>query len=110
MGKSGKTKLEIDFEKDCVKKLRSLPKSCWFHKLEDSSIRGIPDRIGSINGTMVLLEFKRDKEGVGEPRAKLQGYVLDMFEESGAYVAFVYPENWLLVYDELKSLAYRKYK
>ena len=104
MGKLKQTKLEKKFEEECIRTLRQLPKSFWPEKLESNCIRGVPDRIGCVNGHFVALEFKRTKEDIHSSRAKLQGYILDMIEESGGFAAFVFPENWFIVYDELKDL------
>lgn len=106
MGFIKKSKLEISFEKDCVKMLRKLPKTFLPNKIESSYERGIPDLIFCVNGTYVALEFKRDKSEIGKSRTKLQEYVLDLVEDAGGYAAFVYPENWLIIYNDIKALAY----
>lgn len=101
--------LESKFERECIKALRKLPNSYWPDKSDSISVRGLPDRVGCVNGIYCALEFKKNK---GESKRKtgrtvLQRKTLSDIEAAGGYTAFVYPENWLLVFDELEDLAYR---
>jgi hypothetical protein len=94
-------KLEKDFEKNAIKHLRELPMSYWPNKATLPSVAGQPDRIGCVNGIFCALEFKRSMaEMKGNP---LQEYVLEQVKSVGGFSAFACPENWDMVFDELRS-------
>lgn len=65
-------------------------KGCWFFNVQQVALRGVPDRVGVINGQFFALELKVAKRA---RRAKLQEYVIDKINLAGGYAAFVYPEN-----------------
>lgn len=95
--------LETTFEKKAVKRLRRLPNSWWPDKQQIGSIRGLPDRMGCVNGVFCALEFKiNEKEAMkNRGRIVLQKHILKKIEEAGGFGAIVYPANWFLVYEEL---------
>lgn len=99
---------ESAFEKKCIKQLKELPQSYWPPKGEPGSSRGVPDRIGCIRGRFIGLEFKKSlREALKtSPRHKLQRFTCDEIQEAGGYSAFVFPENWELVYAVLKGIAH----
>jgi hypothetical protein len=98
--------LESKFEKECINQLRSLRFSWWPPKTPVGSIRGLPDRIGVIDGHFIALEFKRsDKESKDSGRAALQKVTLEQIERAGGFAYFVTPETWPDIYEELFCLS-----
>lgn len=82
------------------KRLRELD-NCWFCNIQQVAIRGIPDRLGCIDGKFFALELKTSKHA---RRAKLQEYIIEKICEAGGYGAFVYPENLDQVIEQLRDL------
>lgn len=80
--------------------LRALPKSWWMTP-QTKAIRGIPDRIGCVNGYFVAIELKKPKAKKDPSRESLQKHNLLLMREAGAYVTFerLEPANW----DECKA-------
>ena len=101
----GEKMLEYAFEKKAVMKLRRLPTSYWPDKPPTSSLRGTADRTGCINGIMCALEFKRDSKEASKLKGRivLQKHILNKIRDAGGYAAVVWPENWPLVYEEIKA-------
>lgn len=80
---------EAKFARYLDGKLQQIPRSTWF-TIQQRSIRGVPDRIGSIAGYFVALELKKSSDA---RRAKLQEYNLRRIKSSGGFAEFCYPEN-----------------
>ena len=97
--------LEKQFEKTFMDKAKRLPNSFWLDKSPPSSVRGISDRIGLINGVFVCLEFKSSIRAMGHPREKLQKYFIERVNKAGGYGTFIYPENQDIVMDKLREIA-----
>lgn len=101
--------LESKFERMCINELRKLPNSYWPDKTDALSVRGLPDRVGCVDGIYCALEFKQN---AAEARRKtgrivLQKKTLEDIERAGGFTAVVYPENWPFVLMEIESIAYR---
>jgi hypothetical protein len=99
---------ESKFEKACINKLRKLPYSYWPPKGEPGSTRGMPDRLGCIRGRFCALEFKRSMRDAfaSTNRKRLQEYTVNQVQEAGGFGSMVYPENWEMVFQQLKEMAY----
>jgi hypothetical protein len=98
--------LESAFERKCIDELRDLEHSWWPAKVESFSVRGLPDRVGCINGRLIALEFKRSKkESTDKGRAALQKITLSQIKLAGGLSYFVSPELWPEIHEELKQLA-----
>jgi hypothetical protein len=97
---------EAAFEKKCMLKLASLPKSYWPPKGAAGAILGNADRVGCVNGRYVSLEFKRSFADALKKtkRSALQKYNADSVQFAGGFSAFVYPENWRIVYAAIKGI------
>jgi len=97
--------VEKNFEKRVIQELRSWHNSWWPDKSFTGAVRGLPDRIGCINGIMVALEFKKTEADAAKNtgRIVLQRHILNEIEGAGGYAAIVYPENWAIVKDEIKD-------
>jgi len=98
---------EIAFERRTMRKFQQLANSFWFDKIESASIRGIPDRIGIINGRFIALEFKKDDKDLFPPkgRAKLQAHELRKIRRAGGYAEFIFPGNFTKIYNDLKRIS-----
>lgn len=101
--------LEAAFERKCVDELRRLPNSYWPDKADATSLRGLPDRVGCVNGNYVAVEFKNSRAEASKRtgRIVLQKKTLEEIELAGGYTAIAYPENWGLVFMEIEAIAYR---
>ena len=93
-------KAETVFKERVKKDLEKLPKT-WFVKIQQTTIRGIPDYLLCINGTFVALELKIE---TGE-LSKLQDWNLQGIAHAGGMAIVVSPDHWYDVYDLLKELA-----
>lgn len=98
---------ESVFEKRAIALLRALPNSFWPCKSPSGSIRGLPDRIGCVNGKYVALEFKRSiSEAMKQcERLPLQLHTLHEINAAHGYATLCYPENWDIVYAHIKQMA-----
>lgn len=95
---------ESEFSRSVTNHLKKIPKSWWL-RVELDYVRGIPDRIGVVNGTFVALETKRSKsEAEKGSRALIQRRVLKKIIDAGGYGSFIYPENAEQIYAELREL------
>lgn len=90
---------ETRFATRVDKELRNIP-DCWFFNVQAVVIRGIPDRIGCINGNFFALELKKDSKA---PVAKLQMYVINKIREAGGFAELIYPENFTVMMEQLKK-------
>jgi hypothetical protein len=98
---------ESVFEKKAIKILRSLPHSYWPDKSPSGSIRGLPDRIGCVNGRYVALEFKRSMKDAMKhcERLPLQLHTLNQIDAANGYAVLCCPENWHIVLAHVKEMA-----
>jgi hypothetical protein len=81
--------------------LNALPNS-WWVKIQQVALRGIPDFLGCINGQFIALELKKDPKA---PIGKMQIYILSQIEKVGGYCRVLYPENWEVIFEELKKMS-----
>lgn len=93
-------KPETRFKLRIMPLLRKIPGS-WWVKIQQITIRGTPDIIGCVRGTMVVLELKKGKDEVPQP---LQVYNIHAAKLAGAYAEVLYPENWAEIYRDLSQL------
>lgn len=94
-------KEETVFKNRIRPKLNALPNS-WWVKIQQVVIRGTPDFLGCVNGTMVALELKKDDVS---KISTLQSHNLSKIKKSGGISFIVTPSNWDKVYSELLSLS-----
>lgn len=88
-GKSLK-KAETKFKERVQADLGKL-RNCWFVKIQQVSIRGIPDFLLCINGTFIAIELKRSEDAT---RNALQDWTLQCIAHAGGLGFVVFPENW----------------
>lgn len=81
--------------------LRALPNSHWF-RIEQQSISGTPDCLGTIRGLFIAIEFKSSaKSKVTE----LQKYELSCVASTGSMALVLFPANWDQYYQMLENYA-----
>jgi hypothetical protein len=90
---------ETKFKMQVQARLKTLP-GCWYFKVNQRALRGIPDIIGCYRGNFFALELKVGKNKV-DP---LQSHVIDLIRDSGGFAAVVYPHNIDEVLQELVCL------
>lgn len=71
----------------------------WFFNVNQVSLRGIPDRVGCLNGMFFALELKTE---TGRP-SKLQQYVVSQIKAAGGFAEIVRPSEWEAVKKELRD-------
>lgn len=99
-------KLERQFETRFRKQLKEVPRSWWLEKSVSTSLRGVPDIIGIVNGRFVALELKASgKEVVSKTKTtELQRYVLEKIWDAGGYAEFVTPHIADDVLEDLRRI------
>lgn len=99
--------LEKNFEKKIREELKKIPNSFWEDKTPSSSVRGIPDVRGCINGRYVALELKRNTQELMKrtKTTELQKYNLRQIHKAGGWVSRVIPATWPQIYKKLWRLS-----
>jgi hypothetical protein len=82
-------KPETLLKEKALKVLRSLPNS-WFVKIQQQSIIGTPDILGTINGHFIAIELKTDDGKLSE----IQKHNLIKISACGAVALIVMPSNF----------------
>jgi hypothetical protein len=93
-------KPETAFKEKIRPYLDALPHA-WFEKIQQASIRGTPDFLGTIRGRFFAIELKID----GEAPDALQEYKLNQIAEAGGVGLVVTPSNWKVTYKKLAVFA-----
>lgn len=93
---------ETKFKLKLRPKLESLPKSNWV-KIQQVSIRGVPDFLGCVNGKFVALELKKDGKA---PISRLQKHFIDKVNRNKGFARVIYPENMNEILEELCKFCY----
>lgn len=84
------SRLEADFQKGVVKRLREAYRGLLLvAKTDPGSIQGMPDLIVLCGSQYALLEVKRSRTAKKRPN---QGYYIEKFGRD-TFTAFIYPEN-----------------
>lgn len=99
--KTKKPVSETTFKRRVQEDLKKLP-NVYFVKIQQRTIRGVPDIFACIDGRMVALELKRDEHARIAP---LQTATLARIDRAGGHAVIAYPENWEDVYTYLKEMA-----
>lgn len=73
------------------------------YNIQQVARRGIPDRLGCLNGKFFALEIKTCRENAEKRTGTtaLQRYNVDKINRHGGFARFIYPENMDEVLDEL---------
>ena len=93
-------RLETEFQRDLKKELKVIFPGCIIKRNIPDDIQGFPDMTVFYKGKYAMLECKRYREAPHRPN---QDYYVKTFNTMGGYAAFVYPENKILVLEELKK-------
>jgi len=98
--------LEKDFARQVDRDLRHLQNS-WFFNCNQLSIRGLPDRIGCVQGVFIGLEIKRsDSESRrATGRICLQRHRMNQISGAGGFSMIVHPDNWKGIFETLLKLS-----
>ncbi len=91
---------ETILKEKVLRDLRSIPDTFW-EKINQVSIRGTPDILGSLVGHFVAIELKTDT-GSLDP---LQAHKLDEIKKTSAIAIVVRPHSWPDQFESLKTLA-----
>lgn len=76
--------------------------NCYFFKVQQVALRGIPDFIICLSGRFVALELKRSEKERPDP---LQQWTLDAIANAGGISFIANPTNWFDTLDVLKHLS-----
>ena len=79
--------LEKHFQRDFLKRIRKLKRSCFF-KLNDATTIGLPDIIGTLNTFSIAIELKTKSKTTGTQR-----YNLTHLDHAGSLSLVVSPAN-----------------
>ena len=94
-----KSKLESDFEPEFIKELDRRMPGGMFIKGNSAMRQGFPDRMFLLEDHWAAFEIKRDPTAKKQPNQ--EHYVEQLNDMS--YAAFVTPENYLEVIDEVQA-------
>lgn len=92
-------KKESNFQKDLIKKLKTMFPTSIVLKNDPTYIQGIPDLLILHNDKWAALECKRSQDASARPN---QSYYVDKMNNM-SYAAFIYPENETEVLNEIQS-------
>lgn len=95
-------KEETLFKERVAKALKTLPNT-WFVKIQQVSLRGIPDFLLCIGGRFVAIELKSSRRAHRNP---LQEWTLDTIAKTGGHAYLVSPETWPDLFSDIKEMAY----
>ena len=90
-----------------MKKFLEALNDTWFVKVQQKTIRGVPDYVLCINGTFVALELKRSRKEKME--GTLQELNINKINKSGGLGLYAYPENWKHVGEILLGISKEGY-
>lgn len=91
---------ETILKEKVLRDLRKIPNT-WWEKINQVSIRGTPDILGSLVGQFVAIELKTDTGNL-DP---LQAHKLDEIKKTSAISIVVRPHSWPDQLESLKTLA-----
>jgi hypothetical protein len=94
-------KPETKFKERVQKDLDSL-RFCAHFKIQQVTLRGIPDFLICLNSRFIAIELKKDER---EKPNKLQEWTLHKISHAGGITFVVHPGNWYETFDTLKHLS-----
>lgn len=97
-------KPETIFKERVQKDLKREIKNGWFFKVQQRSLRGIPDVIGCVKGKFVAMELKVPRTKTQVKADPLQEWVLSKIILANGIAMVVTPMNWQEVLTRLKAL------
>lgn len=87
--------------KDRVRKDLQKLKKIWFSKIQQVSIRGVPDFLVCYCGVFIAIELKKDGKASVE---ELQRYNVASIRAAGGMAFISTPETWPSDYELIKAL------
>jgi len=87
---------ETKFKEKVMEDLDTIP--CWYSKIQQVAIRGIPDILLCIRGHFVAIELKVDSE-----LTPLQVYNLNKISKAGGAAYVATPKTWKKIFQEIKE-------
>lgn len=90
---------ERTYQRDLIRKLRTLFPECHILKNDPSQLQGVPDLLILYNRTWAMLEVKMDEDSNVQPN---QEYYVNHFDRM-SFASFINPSNEEEVLDALQQ-------
>lgn len=93
---------ENEFQPEVIKELYRMFPDCFVMKNDANYRQGFPDLSVFIGPYYILLECKKSKKEMRDPRPN-QDYYVDAVNAMGGFARFIYPENKEAVLNEIRQ-------
>ena len=93
---------EDEFQPEVIKELYKMFPDCFVMKNDANYRQGFPDLSVFIGPYYILLECKKSKKEMRDPRPN-QDYYVDAVNAMGGFARFIYPENKEAVLNEIRQ-------
>lgn len=93
---------ENEFQPEVIKELYQMFPDCFVMKNDANYRQGFPDLSVFIGPYYILLECKKSKKEMRDPRPN-QDYYVDAVNAMGGFARFIYPENKEAVLNEIRQ-------
>ena len=93
---------ENEFQPEVIKELYKMFPDCFVMKNDANYRQGFPDLSVFIGPYYILLECKKSKKEMRDPRPN-QDYYIDAVNAMGGFARFIYPENKEAVLNEIRQ-------
>lgn len=93
---------ENEFQPEVIKAIYEMFPDCFVMKNDANYRQGFPDLSVFIGPYYILLECKKSKKEMRDPRPN-QDYYVDAVNAMGGFARFIYPENKEAVLNEIRQ-------
>lgn len=93
---------ENEFQPEVIKAIYEMFPDCFVMKNDANYRQGFPDLSAFIGPYYILLECKKSKKEMRDPRPN-QDYYVDAVNAMGGFARFIYPENKEAVLNEIRQ-------
>ena len=93
---------ENEFQPEVIRELYKMFPDCFVMKNDANYRQGFPDLSVFIGPYYILLECKKSKKEMRDPRPN-QDYYVDAVNAMGGFARFIYPENKEAVLNEIRQ-------
>lgn len=93
---------ENEFQPEVIKAIYEMFPDCFVMKNDANYRQGFPDLSVFIGPYYILLECKKSKKEMRDPRPN-QDYYVDSVNAMGGFARFIYPENKEAVLNEIRQ-------
>lgn len=93
---------ENEFQPEVIKELYKMFPDCFVMKNDANYRQGFPDLSVFIGPYYILLECKKSKKEMRDPRPN-QDYYVNAVNAMGGFARFIYPENKEAVLNEIRQ-------